>query len=497
MLSLKSETLNRLLALLLIVTILLFFHLKFEVSKYHFHADENDYMQSTNQGFLANYLDSKAPSAWIYLADAFSSFKSGEDIDTFQKYQDSIHNFRHYHGAVGFYPFVITKGFFPNINIRLVPIFLILCFAIYWLFNNSKQTVLERTIFLLLTVFLLIDAQLNLLVSPHLTYLFLALTFLNLTGSNIQRDKLYGCIFCLVLAFCSLEFSLLLPCAWFLSNWQSGIINLSKLKFKECIQFLGKLLLISLMIMLLVWPAGVFKLTMPLSYLVYAALALKSNWYEFYSTLIFKDYILTVLLAITLITSLIYIIYWKKLKLESKYLSFAWYTLLMLGLNLMNNFVYKAYVIQATIPGLVILSLLLKELYNRKKNLGRVSIGVVLLIYILLIQSSIRSAGLYQDQMHRNQELLIFLTNEYLGKSIIVIGYTPVISKNNLPDKKIIFYPEIKNYNSNCKNQGSPNSLLVITAQFSKQKEEIECLKEYRFSSIIDKNLVYLPNDRI
>jgi hypothetical protein len=344
----------------LIVVIAIAFMLGRTISSEPFGYDEADYMYAASKGFIASYLDRPSISVIDFVKMGVQGgLHSGErqNLSEYIRHQDDVSFYRHY--------LVRQVGGPSELVSRWASLLgLLLTAAVVYLGTIAVAGHDGRFVGFLAVSFLLLsptNEETARWASPHSLYVASALATLFFLAKLIQTKNLqysYGALVCLALSFLTIEYApllLVVLLATLLVHRRELFCAWSR---AQLIRFSMKCVLILLLTIGALWPAGFYKLTLVKSYL----------WYAYYSTVASVEYgaeSLTRVWFIRLVSSpveyllfavsclLLYLLLRRRKHLEL--LPFALYSILMFLTTVRNRSLAPTYM-SSLIPALDVIS---------------------------------------------------------------------------------------------------------------------------------------------
>jgi hypothetical protein len=251
------------------------------ISSQCFTFDEADYMYAASKGFLASYLD--RPSLTIAdfaRAGIRSGAHSGEsrNLSEYIRRYDDITLYRHFHGPLYFYLLRASEALLGTDETvaRWTSLFsLVLLAVIVFVGSLFLSTQEGASAGLLGSGFVLLSAtsvETARWVSPHSLYAACAVATLFFLAKLVQTNTprhLYGALFCLGLAFLTVEYAPLLLVVLLITIWIRWRYLFCGWPRRQLLIFSLKCALIPLVLMAVVWPAGIIKLTLVKNYLFF------------------------------------------------------------------------------------------------------------------------------------------------------------------------------------------------------------------------------------
>jgi 4-amino-4-deoxy-L-arabinose transferase-like glycosyltransferase len=262
------------------------------ISSEPFAYDEADYMYAVSKGFVASYLDRPSISLFDFVKMGIQGgLHSGErqNLSEYIRHKDDISFYRHYHAPLYFYWVNLMRfAWGPKEFVaRLASLLgLLLTAVVVYLGTLALAGRDGRFVGLLAASFLLLsptNIETARWTSPHSLYVSSALATLFFLGKLIQTKNLqFLCagLVCLGLSFLTIEYAPLL-----LVVLLATVLLHRKELFEawpraKLIRFALKCALVPLLTIAVLWPGGLYKLTLIKNYL----------WYGYYATVASGEY---------------------------------------------------------------------------------------------------------------------------------------------------------------------------------------------------------------
>lgn len=396
-------------------------------------SDELDYLDAIDAGFTENYLETQSISSYDFFIQTISAFVKGTEINIWQKMhkQHDVMSSRHFHGPFAFYNYTVFQTLFPQTSLRYVSFsWSILLTCLILLAINQCNPLIKTLTILNFIPYLLNSSQLT-AIGPHLIYTCIALlTLLSLKQYLLSNKNHYWYLTCFfsAIALTTLEYALFLLITVF------AIIYFKRKSLQDfSFSLLLKGLLLLLTSLALIWPAGLLKLKILVSYAKYTYVALFSDYYRSFSdALIFNSISHLLILIVTLPAVLIFFCkkhFWQDCSLQV----FIAYGLALFCLNLPNHFIYPQYIF--SFAGFLLIASAI--IFSRSLPLNlpyKISITTLLIISSCLSfydmrQSLTEKAGIEQIQ----RDNIVNISQELKDLTdITFVGYANYVSKRSL-----------------------------------------------------------------
>jgi hypothetical protein len=260
--------------------------------------DEADYMYAAEKGFLANHADRGTLPFDVFYAHGmktgFEKSKWGQ-LSKFIRSSDDIAFYRHFHGPLYFYWLQAAKslGLSSEKQMRFATLVLLLfslllfCVLLYMLFPNQPFIMFPPFIML----FVLGPSMILTFnhITPHGLYVVLSLASLGGCALYCKyglRRYWYVSVMAASLAFLTIEYSAILILTMLITLWLFRKTHFTALSGPQRLRFVtGSILCFTLPIVIL-WPGGLFKLTIVKNYLFYTYFTLiRGDLYSSFSAL--------------------------------------------------------------------------------------------------------------------------------------------------------------------------------------------------------------------
>jgi hypothetical protein len=267
-------------------------------------------------------------------------------------------------------------------------------------------------------------------ITPHLTYSVLALATLASLNAFLKTEKTK--FWLLAWSFAAIA----------LATLEYGIILLLTISFSLfCkpfkqpirISLLIQGLLVLIVCLVLVWPAGILKLKLLVSYAMYIYTALFSSYYGSASDSLLWQSKGHLINFIVVVIGSIACFFQRKTERKFYYEVFLFYGVLLLCFNLLNNFIYPQYVFSFMVILWVPAVWALVE-FASKKYINKVLVYLVLIVCLL-----VNAFEMQQTIAVRVEENLKYRSNlkqieAQLDKAnkLLLVGYGNYIAAQNL-----------------------------------------------------------------
>ena len=425
-----------------------------------FNYDESDYMYAVSKGFLANYCDTPSLSPVMFVKKGLQALRPANwaQLSEFVRESDDIALYRHYHGPLHFYSILLVKALVGNVSersFRLVTfVALLLCAFVAFVGSVFLDRQYGAITGCLCVLFLLTspnNIQTAMWLTPHTLYAATALGALFMMARLVQTSNpRYLCIATILIAisFTAIEYAILLIVTLFLvlfiyrRSLLPGLIG-NRNPYTIALKCLG--LFVATIAVL--WPGGIFKLTLVKDYLFFlyfstvrsaAAYGTDSLAKVWYARVQHSPLEAAVLLALTVL------FLWKLLhKRHERYLvPFALYVALV-ALTVFRNRSSSPSYISSLLPPLyfIVADLATGVLRSRRR------IGTVL---VVVIAAALLTNGYFYAYrpLSRPQPaspadgVVQVLSNTRQGGSVLVPhDYLPT-AHYYFPSDKLISYPD-------------------------------------------------------
>jgi hypothetical protein len=260
--------------------------------------DEADYMYAAEKGFFASYFDRGSLPFDVFftkgMKNGFDKTKWGQ-LSKFIRTSDDIAFYRHFHGPLYFYwlQAMESLGFGSEKQMRYATLLLLLfslvlfCAVLYALFPN------QPLIMFLPGIMLFLSGPSTILtfnhITPHGLYLLFSCASLGCCALYCRYGLVrywYWSMAAASLAFLTIEYSALLILTLLITAWLFRKTHFAAMPGKERFRFVSRSLICFLLPVILLWPGGLFKLTIVKNYLYYAYFTLiRSDFYSSFSTI--------------------------------------------------------------------------------------------------------------------------------------------------------------------------------------------------------------------
>jgi hypothetical protein len=250
-----------------------------------FQYDEADYMVAARMGLRENYLETSSLSFPAYLKagwQALSQRVERTDLSEYIRQRGDVSFYRHYHGPLYFYWLALVSRLAsgePQVRAAGLAFhllaFVIVFAGVLWLLGPEGRPAawIASSAYLLSVT----NIRASLGVSTHQMYACLALLTLFLIArflTTARTGLLLGAVVCATVALCTLEYGVLLFVVLAVSaglRWRHLLARNPELRSGRVV---GGGLGLFLGTVALLWPAGLFKLSMLKGYMVIPYLAL-------------------------------------------------------------------------------------------------------------------------------------------------------------------------------------------------------------------------------
>ena len=247
-----------------------------------FTYDEADYMYAGSQGFLPNYLDRNAMALPTYVRKGreLARDKSlARNMSEYVRSTGDISFYRHYHGPIGAYWIALlhAAGVHGNAAYRAagLTVHLLESIAIFWLFLRAFPDLSEVAALVAALMFAmnrtgLITAT---MITQHTFYSFLSCLALFATALYLRSRETrywYAAAALLAAAFATVEIAVVLIAGVALSvvvlDWSDG--------WKKILTLMGQGAACFAVVLVIIWPPGVFELNALKGYVYLAYIAI-------------------------------------------------------------------------------------------------------------------------------------------------------------------------------------------------------------------------------
>lgn len=250
-----------------------------------FRYDEADYMVAARMGFRENYLESSSSSFPAYLRTGLRAVSGGvdrTDLSDDTRQRGDVSFYRHYHGPLYFHWLALIRRLTSQegqvraagLTFHLL-VFVTVFAGLIWLLGPEGRP--AAGIAAVACLFSVTNIRSSLGVSTHQMYAWLAVLTLFVIARFLitaQSRHLLGAVGCATVALCTLEYAVLLFVVLGFTTWLVRRRLLAQNPDLRPGALLGKGLGVFLGVCAVLWPAGLFKLSMLKGYLAIPYLAL-------------------------------------------------------------------------------------------------------------------------------------------------------------------------------------------------------------------------------
>ncbi|KMQ50918.1 hypothetical protein CHISP_2060 [Chitinispirillum alkaliphilum] len=369
--------------------------------------DEADYAYAVNQGFVANYLDIPNVS---FIQFVSMGVNKGMDRSKWSSLSEEIRSsgdinfYRHFHAPLYYY-YLIIVNYIANGNEHLLRystslftlITAIILIMVIWFL---MKPISNPSILLLPFVGLLTSpafVKTNVFITPHGMYAAISLLTLMMIAMLIKtKDRIYftsSCI-CLGISLLTFEYTPFLFAVFIIALYMNRNAFVNEWGRKQFISYTFRGVLIIGLVVLILWPAGIIKLSLLKNYMFFTYFAIFRGG-EYGSISLFQVWVNRISESpIEYLFFLISIIY-----IARNYKSFKWlqpfllYALLVFSVTLRNRSHMPQYV-SSMIPSLyVIFGVALAHFLSTRpdKKWKKSFASLVVIVFSISVYSSIEN----------------------------------------------------------------------------------------------------------
>ncbi|MGI8991374.1 MAG: hypothetical protein ACR2I2_17550 [Bryobacteraceae bacterium] len=413
--------------------------------------DEADYMSAASRGLVANFLDKPSLSLIGFLKAGLATRAQRANLSDYIRSTKDITFLRHFHGPIYFYwlatlaPLVHADEYwmrFSGLVFQFATFVLIYIGALLLVEADSRTAALISSF-----LFLFSPSELKAFtqLSAHVPYVLFAVLTLILFAAN----RWYLSVAAFALAFCSIEYAILLPLAMVCGAGTRACRVHTRV---DTILRSGALFLLTLLIL---WPMGILKLSALKSYfyISYLALFRKGSFgTQSPSTIWLQRFLASPLeYSLAILSILLVIFCLRKLPSKRLLLPCLIYAALMFLTTLKNTSLNPTY-ISSILPMLALVTgTVLAQIFSKLPQAPRMALIAALLIAIAFeghrrlpppyspnparsnLLASIRQAGAAQSSALVPYDLLPTLS--YYFPSMDVHAYLPTDNLATILDK--------------------------------------------------------------
>jgi hypothetical protein len=253
-----------------------------------FDIDEADYMYSFEKGFSAHYFDRNALPLWSFIKTGLSKGMKRDKTTELSKMirsADDITVFRHFHGPLYFYYMILAEKCVGKSEraVRTASLFLLYICSIVVLFgclmvlNGPRGRIpsLLTALLVLLSPSLFFTVS---MVSPHAMYVLccsLSLFCMVRAVDTGGKTWLYISAVVIAVTFLTTEYVVVLFICWVVSV--ITVYRKDRNVFPRPVRFIINALVIYAGVIIVLWPAAIFKMSLIKSNLVIAYTAFVRN----------------------------------------------------------------------------------------------------------------------------------------------------------------------------------------------------------------------------
>lgn len=439
----RLEKLDIVIIIISIVISVILFSNKIPTERYTY--DEADYMYAVSKGFLANYFDHPSLSFLEFLKLGFSKGmddKERVNLSEFIRKSGDVSFYRHYHGPFYYYHLVLVDYFWGNSEyvMRFATFFwLVCCYLLVYigcfflLDTNPRPAALVSATLILFSPSLL---SASIQITPHSMFLFVVVFNLLLMAKIIDnrdhernRTYLFALFVSLSLSFIILENSPFLLLTYLICLiWQREVFVKDTFNNRISSPLLYNLL-IFIIVMLICWPGGLFKLTLMKNYLFFAHHALMRADYqgvigflEIWEKLLLRSPLELAVILISPLVALYLIIKQKKLLLFPL-IFFA--VLIILSNTLNKSVIISPKYISASLPALYLAAgIIFSHFFDHSKK----STYIYVALFIIMILCNYyaffyrtESAYSYSEEICITNKFLAYLNSNNANEKILLL----------------------------------------------------------------------------
>jgi hypothetical protein len=373
-----------------------------------FAYDESDYMYAGTQGAWANYIDRGSMSLVEFIAKGRELSRDTSrrvSMSAYVRSTGDLSFYRHYHGPLYAYWIALWKALGTHSEAVYRGSGMILhalgALAIFWLFLKAFPELPAAGAFVAAVLFAVNRSAIvtGTLITQHIVFEVLAFVSL-LTMAVYCRTHLarwwYATAVLLALAFAAVEISCVLIAAVVLALLVNRLLNPEwRSHIKETLMLMGKGTLWFLGTLVLVWPKGLLELNVVKGYLYLAYIAIYRKTFspigpqELWEFKV-KTYPFEFVLA--LLTLLLVIVFWRKLRVRAAVLPVLIYAVMFLGVTMVVTVTYVYYHGSLLAALAILTGVAFGELWNRTGPVIRTAA-----LAVILLSAGMELRGCYQD----------------------------------------------------------------------------------------------------
>jgi hypothetical protein len=240
--------------------------------------DESDYMFAASRGFVANYFDQGVVPFNEFVRKGIaclSGRESAAELSQFIRASEDISFYRHYHGPLYFYGLSVARPLLGDnehaVRATSLVWFLASVAVVYigsfFLISRHARLVAIIAGMLLLTSNANISTAV--IVTPHNAYLLVSTVTLFLIGKLLETRDIrfaYAASAALALSFLSIEYAPLLAVTFLICIFVARKDLFANDTFRGVLRHAWTAVMFFLGTLCLVWPGGVFRLTLVKNY---------------------------------------------------------------------------------------------------------------------------------------------------------------------------------------------------------------------------------------
>lgn len=255
--------------------------------------DESDYMYAISQGMLANWSDTPTLSLPVFIRQGLQQgLNTGQRsaLSEWVRNSDDMVFYRHHHGPLYYYWLVAVSGGgrTGEHTMRVLTLtfhvltFLAIYFGCLWV-RPGPSGRLAAILCSLLYLWSYANIRTASEIAPHSVFVLCYISSLLLLAKMFEtgdRRYWYGAVVAAALAFCSLEVSFILIATFVIFAFVERNILFPGWKWLDWRRFSLRSVALFLGVVLLVWPAAIWKLSFTKAYffMTYLALFRKAPW---------------------------------------------------------------------------------------------------------------------------------------------------------------------------------------------------------------------------
>ena len=380
-----------LILLLLVMAVVIFAPL---LPTQRFGYDEADYMYAASKGFSANYLDQGAIPVSAFLKQGVAGLKASNwsALSEYIRSSGDITFYRHYHGPLQFYALLVVMSIAGKVekSIRLLGLAsLLFCAAASYIGLLSTTRRHGALAGCLCALFMLVSPT-NLgtamWITPHTLYTAMAIITLFFLAKAVQTNcirYLYASVVALAVAFTAIEYAALLLVTLAAVVWVCRKALFGRLSTQQAWLIVGKCALLFLLTIVIIWPGGIFKLTLVKDYLfflyftvvrspvAYGTDSLASVWWMRLRSSPLEFAMVVICVAVFIKSSV------RDRSLRFLF-PFAIYALLVFGTTVRNRSLSSNYVSSLFPPLYVISAVVITRVLDKDRQAAYVTLAVVI-----------------------------------------------------------------------------------------------------------------------